>query len=576
MKEKLIEFIDFSFKYNSQQSSTLKNINLTIYKNEKILVLGESGCGKSTLFNSINGLVPFFYQGEISGNLEIKNKNTKNMSIFEISKSVATILQDTDNQFIALTSAEDIAFKLENLCVNQKVMHEKVNKISSLIGVNDFLNSNPHNLSGGQKQRVTLGGVLVDDSEILIFDEPLANLDPKTSEETINLINKITEKTPKTVIIIEHRLEEVLKLNFDRVLLMHNGCIVFDGEMNKLLCSSLLKKYGIREPLYLTALKYAGCNVEKYPNVFDIKNLDISPFKHNIETFYNDLKYFNPHNIIDSSSPLLRCENINFSYNNKKNVLNNVSFDVYKNELLCIVGKNGAGKSTISKIICGFLKPSSGKILFNNKDITNSTIFERSSLIGYVMQNPNQMISHNLLFDEVAFTLKNMKLNKNEIETKVYNILKICGLYEFRNWPISALSFGQKRRVTIASILVSNPKILILDEPTAGQDFNHYNKVMEFIKSLKNHGITSIMITHDMNLLMEYADRCIVISDGKKIGDDIPSKILSNDDIIKNANLKKTSLHSISEKLSLNNTEIFINKFITYDRSTRDKNETCS
>ncbi len=573
MKKKLIEFTNFSFKYNSQQFPTLKDINLTIYKNEKILILGESGCGKSTLFNSINGLVPFFYPGEISGNLKINDKDTRNMSIFEISKNVATILQDTDNQFISLTSAEDIAFKLENLCVNSELMHKKVNNISNLIGSNDFLNSSPHNLSGGQKQRVTLGGALVDNSEILIFDEPLANLDPKTAEETINLINTITDKNPKTIIIIEHRLEEVLKLNFDRVLLMHDGKIVFDGEINKLLSTSLLKQCGIREPLYLTALKYAGCDINENPNLNNIENLNISSFKDNIKRFYKSLKYTNFHANICSAHPLLKCENINFGYKNDKLVLNNLSFDVYNNELLCIVGKNGAGKSTISKIICGFLKPSSGKVFLNNKDITYDTIFQRSSSIGYVMQNPNQMISNTLLFDEVAFTLKNMNLHKSEIENRVYDILKICGLYELRNWPISALSYGQKRRVTIASILVSNPKILILDEPTAGQDFKHYNQIMEFIQRLKKYNITSIIITHDMNLLMEYADRCIVLSDGKKIGDDIPSKILSNEYIIDNANLRKTSLHNISKKLSLDDTDIFINKFITYDRSTRYKNE---
>lgn len=576
MKEKLIEFINFSFKYNSQQFSTLKDINLTIYKNEKILILGESGCGKSTLFNSINGLVPFFYPGEISGNLKINGKNTIDMSIFEISKNVATILQDTDNQFIALTSAEDIAFKLENLCVDSKSMHNRVNKISNLIGSNDFLDSSPHNLSGGQKQRVTLGGALIDNSEILIFDEPLANLDPKTSEETVNLINTITEENPKTIIIIEHRLEEVLKLNFDRVLLMHDGKIVFDGKINELLSKSLLKQCGIREPLYLTALKYAGCSINENPDLHDIENLNISPIKCDIKKFYDSLTYTDSYTNTCSTSTLLKCENITFSYSNNKLVLDNISFNVYDGELICIVGKNGAGKSTISKIICGFLKPSSGKIFLNNKDITNDTIFQRSSSIGYVMQNPNQMISNTLLFDEVAFTLKNINLSKNEIKNRVNNILKICGLYEFRNWPISALSYGQKRRVTIASILVSNPKILILDEPTAGQDFKHYNQIMEFIKELKKHNITSIMITHDMNLLMEYADRCIVLSDGKKIGDDIPSKILSNDYIIDNANLKKTSLHSISEKLSLDDTEIFINKFITYDRSTRYKNEISS
>lgn len=571
MKKRLIEFTDFSFKYTSQQHETLKNINLTIYEGERVLILGESGCGKSTLSNAINGLVPFYFPGEIKGSLKINGKESKDMSIFEISKTVGTILQDPDNQFIALTAGEDIAFKLENICVESSDMHNKVKEVSELINISDILENNPHSLSGGQKQKVTLGGAIIDDNNVLLFDEPLANLDPKASEDTINLINLITRKTSKTIIIIEHRLEEILKLDLDRVLLLDNGEIIFDGDINDLLSSSLLKKCGIREPLYTTALKYAGCSITKDMNPKNLSNMNMKYSIDKIRDFYEKIPY---NETTYNKSPLLTCENINFSYDKNKPILKNVSFNVYENELLCIVGKNGAGKSTLSKIICGFHKPSSGKIIFKDRDITNDTIYERSKIIGYVMQNPNQMISHNLIFDEVAFALRNIKMPENEIKNKVYEVLKICGLYEMRNWPISALSFGQKRRVTIASILVMNPKILILDEPTAGQDFKHYNQIMEFIKQLSSHGITSIMITHDMHLLLEYANRCIVISDGEKIGDDSPSRIISNEDIISKGNLVKPSLYDLSNKIGNYNPEIFINKFITYDRSIRNKDET--
>ncbi len=568
MKKKLIEFKNFSFKYNTQQEKTLKNINLTIYEGEKILILGESGCGKSTLCNALNGLVPFFYEGEINGSLKINGRESKDLSIFEISKTVGTILQDPDNQFIALTAGEDIAFKLENLCISHEEMHKKVKDASEIIGINNILDSSPYSLSGGQKQKVTLGGVIIDNNDILLFDEPLANLDPKSSEDTINLINLISKKTSKTIIIIEHRLEDMLKLDLDRVILLNNGEIIFDGEINDLLSSSLLSKCGIREPLYLTALKYSGVDIKNEKNLKNLNALDISNYKKEVAHFYDKIEY---NNYTPSNSPILKCENINFSYKKGIPILKDISFNIYENELSCIVGKNGAGKSTISKIICGFYKPSSGKILFKDKDITNDTICERSKHIGYVMQNPNQMISHNLIFDEVAFALRNMKLDENTIKSKVHEKLKICGLYEMRNWPISALSFGQKRRVTIASILVMDPKILILDEPTAGQDFKHYNQIMEFIKELCNHGITSIMITHDMHLLLEYADRCIVISDGEKIGDDSPSRILSNEDIIKKGNLSKPSLYNLSSKIYDDKSEIFISKFITYDRSIRSK-----
>lgn len=569
MKKKLIEFTNFSFKYDSQKDYTLKNINLTIYEGEKILILGESGSGKSTLCNALNGLVPFFYNGTIEGSLKINGKETKDMSIFEISKIVGTVLQDPDSQFIGLTAAEDIAFKLENICTPRDLMIKKVLNTSELVEMENYLNLNPHNLSGGQKQRVTLGGAIIDDINILLFDEPLASLDPKTSENTISLIKSISEKTNKTVIIIEHRLEEILKLNLDRIVLLNNGEICFDGDPNKLLCSSLLKECGIREPIYLTSLKYADIKISEDMNPQGIDLLNINNFEDKVKDFYMNLKYDS--NFTEHKNTILRCNNINFSYDGKKQILNNVSFDVYENELLCIVGKNGAGKSTISKILCGFLKNNSGEIYFRDENISNYTIFQRSKLIGYVMQNPNQMISHNMIFDEVAFALRNLKLSEDEIKDTVYKVLKICNLYEMRNWPISALSFGQKRRVTIASILVMNPKILILDEPTAGQDFKNYNQIMEFIKNLTLNGITAIMITHDMNLLLEYAHRCIVLNNGEKLGDDSPSKILSNKEITKKANLKQTSLHDLSIKCGINDSEKFINKFINYDRSIRNK-----
>lgn len=569
MKNKLIEFTNFSFKYNSQKDYTLKNINLTIYEGEKILILGESGCGKSTLCNALNGLVPFFYDGKIEGSLKINGKQTKEMSIFEISKMVGTVLQDPDNQFIGLTTAEDIAFKLENLCVTNEAMKEKVMEVSTLVEMENFLNSNPHSLSGGQKQRVTLGGAIIDDINILLFDEPLASLDPKTSENIINLIDSITRKTNKTVIIVEHRLEEVLKLNLDRIILLNNGEICFDGEPNKLLCSSLLKKCGIREPIYLTSLRYAGVEIFENLNPQSITLLNLNDSLKNFKDFYSNLEFNSQFQ--NNKNPILKCQNINFSYDGNKKILNDVSFEVYENELLCIVGKNGAGKSTISKIMCGFLKNVDGKIFFGDEDISNYSIFQRSKLIGYVMQNPNQMISHTMVFDEIAFALRNSNFSENEINEKVNEVLKICNLYEMRNWPISALSFGQKRRVTIASILVMNPKIIILDEPTAGQDFKNYSQIMEFIKSLTHHGITAIMITHDMYLLLEYADRCIVLSNGEKIGDDLPSKILSNNEITKRANLKQTSLYDLSIKSGMNDSENFINKFINYDRSIRNK-----
>lgn len=566
MKKPVIEFVDFTFQYRAQAKPTLNNINLTIYEGEKVLIVGLSGSGKSTLSNCINGLVPFSNEGEISGSLKVKGKETKEMSIFELSNSVGTVLQDPDGQFIGLTVGEDIAFKLENDCVSQEEMKEKVKIVSEIVGIDTHLSSAPYSLSGGQKQRVTLAGVMVGDVDILLFDEPLASLDPATGKSAIELIDQIQKKTNKTILIIEHRLEDVLHCPVDRIIVVDNGKIAADITPEELLSSNLLVETGIREPLYITALKYAGCNITPKMHPEHIDTLNIDSCRDKLKEWYEDT-------IEDkqqvNSEAILEMKDVKFSYESGKEILHGVSFKVNRGEMVSIVGRNGAGKSTISKLICGFYKPTEGKILFNGRDLVNDTIKERAEKIGIVMQNPNQMISKTMIFDEVALGLKVRGVSEEEIKKRVFETLKICGLYEFRNWPISALSFGQKKRVTIASILVLNPEVIILDEPTAGQDFKHYTEIMEFLRELNQKGVTIIMITHDMHLMLEYTNRAIVLSDGVKLADDIAANVLTDEEVINKANLKETSLYELAIKANLDNPRMFVKKFIDYDRRIR-------
>ena len=566
MKKPVIEFVDFTFQYRAQAKPTLNNINLTIYEGEKVLIVGPSGSGKSTLSNCINGLVPFSNEGEISGSLKVKGKETKEMSIFELSNSVGTVLQDPDGQFIGLTVGEDIAFKLENDCVSQEEMKEKVKVVSEIVGIDTHLNSAPYSLSGGQKQRVTLAGVMVGEVDILLFDEPLASLDPATGKSAIELIDQIQKKTNKTILIIEHRLEDVLHCPLDRIIVVDNGRIAADITPGELLSSNLLVETGIREPLYITALKYAGCDIKPEMHPEHIDTLNIDSCREKLKDWYEDT-------IEDeqkiNNEPILEMRDVKFSYESGKEILHGVSFKINKGEMVSIVGRNGAGKSTISKLICGFYKPTEGQILFNGRDLINDTIKERAEKIGIVMQNPNQMISKTMIFDEVALGLKVRGVSEEEIKNRVFETLKICGLYEFRNWPISALSFGQKKRVTIASILVLNPEVVILDEPTAGQDFKHYTEIMEFLKELNQKGVTIIMITHDMHLMLEYTNRAIVLSNGVKLADDIAANVLTDEEVINKANLKETSLYELAVKAKLDNPRMFVKKFIDYDRRIR-------
>ena len=566
MKKKIIEFNDFTFKYRVQAKPTLKNINLTIYEGEKVLIVGPSGSGKSTLAHCINGLTPFYYQGTSTGSLKVMGKETKDMGIFEMSKMVGTVLQDPDSQFIGLTVAEDIAFKLENDYVPQSKMKAMVEKVSKLVGIEKQLDAAPYSLSGGQKQRVTLAGVTVEDIDILLFDEPLASLDPATGKSAIELIEQIKNETKKTIVIIEHRLEDVLHCDVDRIIVMNEGCIVADMTADELVASNILVESGIREPLYITALRYAGVTITEDMKAGNIQTLDISKCKTNLDKWHKDNS---SNNEIKEENILLELKDISFQYEKNKPILKDISFKVNKGEMVSIIGKNGAGKSTISKLICGFYKPTSGQILLNNRDIGDDSIKERAERIGMVMQNPNQMISKTMIFDEVALGLRFRGIPEGEVKTRVYETLKVCGLYEYRNWPISALSFGQKKRVTIASILVLNPEILILDEPTAGQDFKHYNEIMEFLLELNNKGVTIIMITHDMHLMLEYTNRAIVLADGQKLADDTAANVLTNKEVINAANLKETSLYELAVKCELENPRGFVDSFIDYDRRIR-------
>ncbi|CEH33007.1 ABC transporter ATP-binding protein [Romboutsia lituseburensis] len=566
MRKKIIEFKNFNFKYRVQAEPTLKDINLTIYEGEKVLIVGPSGSGKSTLAHCLNGLVPFYYRGDMSGELKINEQDIRTKNIFELSKIVGTVLQDPDSQFIGLTVGEDIAFKLENYCVEQKKMKEKVEKSARLVDIDEELQSSPYRLSGGQKQRVTLAGVTVDDVKVLLFDEPLASLDPATGKGAMELIDNIQKQDNKTVVIIEHRLEDVLHCDVDRIVVMDNGCIICDTTPDELLSSNKLGVVGVREPLYITALRYAGCDINPEMSPKSVKTLNIENCKSKVKEWFEITTISEKQKKCDT---ILELQDVSFSYSQEKQILKDVSFKINKGDMVSIVGRNGAGKSTVSKLICGFYKPTSGKILFDGKDIETESIKSRSEKIGFVMQNPNQMISKTKVFDEVAFGLKIRGVDENQITERVHNVLKTCGLYGHRNWPISALSFGQKKRVTIAAILVLNPEVIILDEPTAGQDFKHYTEIMEFLIDLNKKGVTVIMVTHDMHLMLEYTNNVIVLSNGEKIADDSATNILTNNEIIQKANLKETSLHELAKKCNIDNSIEFVNKFIDYDRRVR-------
>ena len=542
MKEAMIELKDFSFQYKAQSEPTLKNLNLTIYKGEKVLIVGPSGSGKSTIGQCLNGIIPNIYKGTSSGQFLIQGNEAFDLSIYEKSHLVSTVLQDTDGQFIGLSVAEDLAFALENDMVELGTMKERVQSWAERLDLMKLLDHRPQDLSGGQKQRVSLAGVLIDESPILLFDEPLANLDPKSGQDIIDLIDQIHEEQGTTTIIIEHRLEDVLYRPVDRVILINQGQVLFNGRPDELLRTTLLAENGIREPLYLTALRQLGQDINQLEHLDRLDDIQL-----------DDVNCLIPEATFTKTGEaeeLLKLEQISFAYQENHPILKNISLTIPKGQRLAIVGKNGAGKSTLAKAICGFIT-TEGQYTSRGEDIKQESVKERAERVGYVLQNPNQMISTNMIFDEVALGLRLRGISEEDIKERVYQALKTCGLYEFRKWPISALSYGQKKRVTIASILVLGPEILVLDEPTAGQDQRNYTDIMEFLDSLQEKGHTIVMITHDMQLMLDYSDRALVVSDGQILADLSPAELFTHPDILQEANLKETSIFALANRLGM-------------------------
>ncbi|MBS0953287.1 ABC transporter ATP-binding protein [Lactiplantibacillus plantarum] len=566
MSAPIISFKNFSFQYNSQTEPTLRDINLDIYPGEKVLIAGPSGSGKSTLGRCLNGLIPQSYPGTVTGQARIAGQTITESSIFALSQDVGTVLQDPDSQFVGLTVVEDMAFSLENDQQTQPAMRQATEQWAQTLDLQDLLTHRPQELSGGQKQRVAMAGVLIDNSKILLFDEPLASLDPASGKASMALIDQLTHTQDLTVIIIEHRIEDVLQQPIDRLIVMQDGAIVANDRPETILRQSLMTQLGLREPLYLSALKLAGVDLATCQHLDNLQALQVPDLTATLQNWTAGVQLQSP---TVHDQPLLAIEHLTFGYDPAKPIINDITVTLHQGEMISLVGQNGTGKSTLSNLITGFLMPQSGKMRFNGHSLAAQSVKERADQIGYILQDPNQMISKTMIFDEVAAGLVLRGVADDEVKRRVQAVLKVCGLYEFRHWPISALSFGQKKRVTIAAILVLEPAMLILDEPTAGQDLQHYTEMMTFLTKInQEQHMTIMLITHDMHLMLEYTDRTIVLGHGNILMDARPADVLTNTSIIQQASLAKTSLYTLAEAHHLNPTE-FVAKFVQAEREAR-------
>ena len=577
----LIELAGYSFQYRAQSEPTLHDIDLTVRRGEKIAIVGASGSGKSTLISAINGLIPHHHRGTSNGAVRVAGNDPAMVPLAATASVVGTVLQDSNSQFVGLTVAEDIAFSLENQQVPHAEMPALITRAAELAGISDRLDDSPQNLSGGQKQRVAVAGVLVDDVEVLLLDEPLANLDPASGRAAVELLDDLHRDQRKTILLVEHRLEDVLHRDIDRLVLMADGRIVADAAPDVVLASGLLEQHGIRPPLHIAALRYAGApaTAEQRPS----RSTDIALTAQQITAVRNWVATAGSSPAAEPEaaerSPALapaldlqdvRCE-LRVSPERTSVLLDGITAQVHRGEMLGVLGSNGAGKSTLARVICGFEKLTGGALRIGAADASGWSLSDRGEHVGFVLQEPGQMISRPLVSEEIALGLRARGEDEEEIARRTTTVLTACGLAPFRSWPLSALSHGQKKRVTIASVLALGPDVLILDEPTAGQDFAHYTEFMQFLRTLNADGTTVVLITHDMHLAVEYTDRVLVLSDGRLLADADPAVVLTDPDLTRRADLVTTGLYELARRCGLRDPHTLVHRFVAVDRAAREE-----
>ncbi|MCS6711429.1 DUF3744 domain-containing protein [Brachybacterium sp. EF45031] len=569
----LIRLEDVTFQYRAQAEPTLHQVSLRIDAGERVAIIGASGSGKSTLLRLINGLVPHRFPGTLQGRVHVAGLDPSRASLVEVSRVAGTVLQDANAQFVGLTVAEDIAFSLENQQVDPAHMPRRVAQAARLVGIDHRLDDPPQALSGGQKQRVAMAGVLVDEVRALLVDEPLAMLDPASGRAAIDLLAQVHAQRGTAVVIVEHRLEDVLHRDVDRVVLMDQGRIVADAPPDEMLASGVLPAHGIRPPLHVEALRHAGQPVTAQQAPRRAETLTLTPAQ--VEALHHWVTSgpTSPPTVqtppVAAGLPVsatLELQDVAVDLGGRR-VLDGVSASVGRGEIVGLVGSNGAGKSTLARAIAGFVPLAGGRILLDGRDTASEGIAARGRRVGYVLQEPSQMLSQPTVREEVALGL-GRNPEEPEAAERIRHALEVCGLLPYRSWPISALSHGQRKRLTIASVLVVGPSVLILDEPTAGQDMRHAAEFMDHVELVAAEGTAVVLVTHDMHLALEYTQRVLVMSGGRLLADAHPARVLTDPELTHAADLVTTGLHTLAVRCGLD-PDALVRRQIAADREER-------
>ncbi len=521
MSELPLVLEDVSFRYRDRKGTAINHISFEAHPGEILLIAGASGCGKTTLVRTINGLIPRSYKGELTGLVHVFGEDTSGWKLSQISQRVGTVLQDPERQILGTKVLHEVAFGLENLNLPREEIYERVDEALQLLKITHLRDRETFLLSGGEKQKVALAGVMAMRPRILLLDEPLASLDPASAQDSLDMVRKLADEG-MTVLMVEHRVEDVLRIHPDRVMFLSDGMIRYLGALPGL--SKAVNYHEVKLP--------AEDIVERAKKDPAPPQLYILP---------------GARELTRAEKPLVRFEDVSFGYDTGVEVLHGINLEIKRGDVIAVLGPNGAGKTTFVKHAIGLLKPRHGHVYVEGRDTRDATVAQIASTLGYVFQSPSHMLFAPTVHEELAFGPTNLKHPKDAIDKEVKQALNIVNLSDKEQDPPLALSFGQQKRVSIAAILAMQSRILVMDEPTAGQDYQNYMNFMDAILQLP--GFEAVMfITHDVDLAVIYANRVLMIADGQLIADGKPQDVLRDFDRLRACRLVPSSLLALNMK----------------------------
>ena len=518
----MIKINNFTFYYSDSTKPALADIDLRIDSSEFVLVAGASGSGKSSLCRCLNGLIPHFYGGKIKGYVNVCGKNVIETPTKKMAEEVGMVFQDPENQMLMTEVEREIAFGLENLCYPGDIISKRVEEALDSVGISNIRYRHPNNLSGGEKQKVAIASNLALHPQILVLDEPTSELDPKSAEDVINVLERLNDELGLTIILIEHRLDRVVH-HVDRIIALSDGQVVLDGPPGEILANQKFKSLGIGLPPIASlahAIRERGFNLERIPlTVKEGRRMFLNFFKNPRKVELTDDK--------PTGGVKVEFRNVSYTYPNDIDALKNISLKFNAGEFIAIMGRNASGKTTLVKHINSLLKPKKGSVLVSTINTKNATVAQMAKTVGYVFQNPNAHLFADTVEEEIQYILKNRKMGGHEINSKTDSILKMFNLADKRDEYPRSLSGGEKQRVALASVIVTEPDILILDEPTRGMDYASKDYLMNFLDNYRRNGKVVVLVSHDIETVARHVDRVILLSEGKIIVDDSKRKVMS-------------------------------------------------